>query len=145
MPFKRVVAEYPRVGDVLDLENDFWPHRRRAPRVPHWHRSRLRTSQIARRGKSRDGRLKTRSMLRIVRELGQRVGLHVWCHGLRHTAITTAIEKGQQAGVGLDQIRAFFRHRTLATILIYRDEHDRAMVHRTLADVVANTLTTAAE
>ena len=35
---------------------------------------------------------------------GQRAGQH-WCHGLRHTAITTAVEKGQQAGVGLDQIR----------------------------------------
>jgi integrase/recombinase XerC len=39
------------------------------------------------RGKARDGRLETRSVLRIVRELGQRVGLHVWCHGLRHTAL----------------------------------------------------------
>jgi integrase/recombinase XerC len=92
------------------------------------------------RGKRRDGRLETRSVLRIVRELGQRVGLHVWCHGLRHTAITTAIERGQQAGIGLDQIRAFSRHRTLATMLIYRDEHDRAATHRTLADVVAGVL-----
>lgn len=92
------------------------------------------------RGRRRDGRLETRSVLRIVRELGQRVGLHLWCHGLRHTAITTAIEKGQQAGVGLDQIRAFSRHRTLATMLIYRDEHDRAATQRTLADVVASSL-----
>jgi integrase len=79
-------------------------------------------------------------VLRIVRALGQRVGVHVWCHGLRHTAITTAIERGQQAGVGLDQIRHFSRHRTLATMLIYRDEHDRAQTQRTLADIVANTL-----
>ena len=92
------------------------------------------------RGKHRDGRLDTRSVLRIVRELGQRVGLHVWCHGLRHTAITTAIEKGQRAGIGLDQIRAFSRHRTLATMLIYRDEHEHAATHRTLADVVAGEL-----
>ena len=92
------------------------------------------------RGKSRDGRLETRSVLRIVRELGQRVGLHVWCHGLRHTSITTAIERGQQAGVGLDQIRTFSRHRSLATMLIYRDEHDRDRTYRTLADVVASAL-----
>lgn len=92
------------------------------------------------RGKARDGRLETRSVLRIVRVLGQRVGLHVWCHGLRHTAITTAIEQGQRAGVGLDQIRHFSRHRALATMLIYRDEHDRAATQRTLADVVAATL-----
>jgi hypothetical protein len=52
-----------------------------------------------------------------------------------------AIEKGQQVGFGLDQIRAFSRHRTLATMLIYRDEHDREQTYRTLADVVASSLT----
>lgn len=93
------------------------------------------------RGKARDGRLETRSVLRIVRELGARCGLHVWCHALQHTSITTAIEKGQQAGVGLDQIRHFSRHRTLATMLIYPDEHDRAATQRTIADVVAATTT----
>ncbi len=85
-------------------------------------------------------RLQSRSVLRIVRTLGQKVGLHVWCHGLRHTAITTAIEHGQKAGLGLDQIRHFSRHRSLAVMLTYRDEHDRAVVQRTLADVVADTL-----
>jgi hypothetical protein len=40
--------------------------------------------------------------------------------------------------VGLDQIRHFSQHRTLATMLIYRDEHDKAAVQRTLADVVAS-------
>ena len=92
------------------------------------------------RGKHRSGRLETRSVLRIVRELGQSIGVHVWCHGLRHSAITTAIEKGQQAGIGLDQIRVYSRHRTLTTMLIYRDEHDRASTQRQLADVVASTL-----
>ena len=47
---------------------------------------------------------------------------------------------GQQAGVGLDQIRTFSRHRSLATMLIYRDEHDRDRTYRTLADVVAGAL-----
>jgi integrase/recombinase XerC len=96
------------------------------------------------RGKHRNGVLETRSVLRIVRTLGQKVGLHVWCHGLRHTAITTAIERGQQAGVGLDRIVAFSRHRNLATMLIYRDEHDRSAVQRTLGDLVAGTLDTPA-
>jgi hypothetical protein len=59
---------------------------------------------------------------------------------LRHSSITTAITKGQQAGVGLDQIRHFSRHKTLATMLVYRDEHDKAATQRTLADVVASTL-----
>lgn len=76
-------------------------------------------------------------MLRIVSELGQRLGLHVWCHvaayGQHH-------ERGQRTGVGLDQIRSFSRHRTLTTMLIYRDEHDRTSTRRTVADIVAATL-----
>src|SRR5438477_8927974 len=55
------------------------------------------------------GALETRSVLRIVRELGQKVGLHVWCHSLRHTSITQAAELGQRAGLGLDKIRAHSR------------------------------------
>lgn len=94
------------------------------------------------RGKSRNGHLETRSVLRIVRELGQRVGLHVWCHGLRHSSITQAAELGQRAGLGLDKIRAFSRHRTIATLMIYVDEHDRALTQKTLGDLVAGTLTT---
>jgi hypothetical protein len=50
------------------------------------------------------------------------------------------IEKGQRAGVGLDQIMSFSLHRTMATMLIYRDKHDRSATQRTLADVVARTL-----
>jgi integrase/recombinase XerC len=89
------------------------------------------------RGKDRAGRLDSRSVLRIVRELGQKVGLHVWCHGLRHTAITTAIHEGQRAGLGIDQMLTYSRHGALATMLIYRDEHNRLAVHRTLAEIVA--------
>lgn len=91
---------------------------------------------------ARDGsrRMHTNSVLRIVDDLGRRVGVRVWPHALRHTAITTAIVSGQQAGVGLDQIRAFSRHRALGTMLVYRDEHDRMTTHRQLADIVAATL-----
>jgi integrase len=33
-------------------------------------------------------------VLRIGDELGRRVGVRVWCHALRHSAITAAIERG---------------------------------------------------
>lgn len=92
------------------------------------------------RGKHRNGALETRSVLRIVRELGQKVGVHVWCHGLRHTSITQAAELGQRAGLGLDKIRAFSRHRSIVTLMVYVDEHDRAQTQKTLADLVAGTL-----
>jgi integrase/recombinase XerC len=85
-------------------------------------------------------RLQTRSVLRIVRTLGQKVGLHVWCHSLRHTSITQAAELGQKAGLGLDKIRAHSRHSSIATLMLYVDEHDRQRTQKTLADLVAGTL-----
>jgi integrase len=78
-------------------------------------------------------------VLRIVRELGQRVGLHVWCHSLRHTSITQAAELGQQAGLGLDKVRAQSRHRNIATLMLYVDEHDHQRTQATQADLVAQT------
>jgi integrase/recombinase XerC len=93
------------------------------------------------RGKARDGRLETRSVLRIVRTLGQRVGLHVWCHGLRHSSITAALDAAGKAGIGLDKVKAHSRHAAIGTLLIYADEHDRQGTQRTLSDLVALTLT----
>jgi integrase len=84
-------------------------------------------------------------VLRIVRELGQRCGLHVWCHSLRHVSITQAAELGQNAGLGLDKIRAHSRHRSIATLMMYVDEHDRQKTQTTLADLVASTITTSQE
>jgi integrase len=93
------------------------------------------------RGKHRSGALETRFVLRIVRALGQRIGLHVWRHSLRHTSTTTAAEVGQRAGLGLTKILAHSRHRTIATLMIYVDEHDLRQTQKTLGDLVANTLT----
>ena len=47
----------------------------------------------------------------------------------------------QRAGLGLDKIRAFGRHGTMATLLIYVDEHDRQQTQKTLGDIVASALT----
>lgn len=93
------------------------------------------------RGKSRDGALETRSVLRIVRELGQKVGIHCWCHALRHSSITAAIEAAGRAGIGLEKVKAHSRHATIATLMIYHDEHDRTGTQRTLADLVAASVT----
>lgn len=93
-----------------------------------------------RRGKARDGRLETRSVGRIVRDLGERVGLHVWCHGLRHSSITTALDAAGKAGIGLDKVKAHSRHAAIGTLLIYADEHDRVGTQRTLGELVARSI-----
>lgn len=96
------------------------------------------------RGKARNGRLETRSVLRIVRQVGQRLGIHAWPHGLRHASITQAAELGQQRGLGIEKILAHSRHRNLATLQTYIDEHDRTRTQQTLAELVAETVATPA-
>jgi hypothetical protein len=40
----------------------------------------------------------------------------------------------------LDKIRAHSRHRSIATLMLYVDEHDRQQTQKTLGDLVASTL-----
>jgi integrase len=87
------------------------------------------------------GRLETRSVLRIVRELGEQIGLHLWCHGLRHSGITIAVEQSTALGLSLDKVRAFSRHRGISTLLTYIDDRDHDRNQRSVADLVASTLT----
>lgn len=96
---------------------------------------------LGHRGKSRDGALETRSVLRIVRELGRKVGHHVWCHGLRHTSITQAVELGQRAGFGLEKIKAHSRHKSITTLMVYVDDHDKTGTQRAIADLVGDKVT----
>ena len=95
---------------------------------------------LGKRGARRDGGLETRSVLRIVRELGSKVGIRVWCHGLRHSSITQAADVGQKAGIGLDKIRAHSRHKNITTLLTYIDEHNRGETQKALGELVAATL-----
>lgn len=94
---------------------------------------------LGRRAPGRHGRLTTRAIYHIVRKLGVRAGLRVWPHGLRHTAITEAVKAAPAAGIGLDEVRQFSRHRNVNTLLIYRD-HERNVQGR-LAGLVAATAT----
>ena len=54
-------------------------------------------------------------------ELGEQAGAKVWPHGLRHTAITSAVEAAQEHGLTLDEVRQFSRHKNINTLLVYRD------------------------
>ena len=54
-------------------------------------------------------------------ELGDQAGARVWPHGLRHIAITSAVEAAQEHGVTLDEVRQFSRHKNINTLQVYRD------------------------
>ena len=78
-----------------------------------------------------DGRLTTRSIGRITQA---RVGCNP--HGLRHTAITTAIELASDNGVEFTECRQFSGHSQIDTLLVYRDQTRN--VQGVLANAVAN-------
>jgi len=66
-------------------------------------------------------RLTATSIYRIVRRLGEQVGLQVRPHGLRHTAITEACKLAQAKGIGLEEVLDFSRHRDVKVLMVYRD------------------------
>ena len=77
------------------------------------------------------GRLTTRSIGRITQS---KVGCNP--HGLRHTAITCAIELAQENNVEFTECRQFSGHSQIDTLLVYRDQTRN--VQGTLAAAVAN-------
>jgi integrase/recombinase XerC len=80
-------------------------------------------------------RLTGTSLYRLVRRLGEQVGLKVRPHGLRHTAITEACKLAQAKGMGLEEVLDFSRHRDVKVLMVYRDrERD---VQGQLATLVA--------
>jgi integrase/recombinase XerC len=84
---------------------------------------------------AKDGRLCTRGVYRIVRNLGADIGIHLHPHMLRHSAITEAVNRSVALGLSLDQVRDFSRHKNINTLLIYRDKQTN--MQPTLAAVVA--------
>jgi len=84
------------------------------------------------------GRLVTRGIQHIIRDLGAAVGVHVRPHGIRHTAITQAIDAAAKQGLSIDVVRHFSRHRSISTLLIYRDELENKQA--ALAELVSGCL-----
>lgn len=64
------------------------------------------------------GRLTGTSIYRIVRSLGERLGMKVRPHGIRHSAITEALTA---TGGDIRATARFSRHKNVQTVLIYDD------------------------
>lgn len=65
------------------------------------------------------GRLRKNSVTRLVRRLGKRAGVKVTPHGLRHLAITTALDRSQG---DTRRVRHFSRHKSTQTVELYDDQ-----------------------
>ena len=79
-----------------------------------------------------DGRLSGGGIWAIIRDLGRKACIEAWPHGLRHTAITRALDA---TGGDLRKVQRFSRHRDVRTVMIYDD--NRADLGRAVADLVA--------
>lgn len=85
-----------------------------------------------------NGRLTGNGLFKIVRGLGQKNGLKVRPHGLRHTAITEACKAAQANGMDLEEVMDFSRHKNVKTLMVYRDRERN--VQGRLASLVAATV-----
>ena len=63
-------------------------------------------------------RLSGRSVHRIVERIGRDLGFNVRPHGIRHTAVTTALEL---TGGDVRRVRQFSKHADIRTVLRYDD------------------------
>ena len=90
----------------------------------------------ARRGTG--GRLSPASVYRIVRRRAAAAGVKAWPHGLRHTAITAALDA---SGGDLRAAQRYSRHADPRTLMLYDD--NRADLGAPLAAAVASRLTDA--
>lgn len=89
--------------------------------------------------KGAERRLTPHSVYRIVRGRGQSAGIKVAPHGLRHTAITEACKAAHAAGIPLEEVMDFSRHRDVKILMIYRDrETDRQGQIAALVSETAN-------
>ena len=67
------------------------------------------------------GRLTDNAVYRMVRGLGDQAGIRARPHGLRHSAITEACKAAQSAGIGLEEVLDFSRHKDVRVLMLYRD------------------------
>lgn len=80
-------------------------------------------------------RLTGTSIYRIVRGLGEKIGIQTRPHGIRHTAITEAVKKAREKGIGLEEITQFSDHQDVHTLMIYNDQERN--IQGTLSELIA--------
>jgi integrase/recombinase XerC len=90
------------------------------------------------RARKGNGRLDAKSIYRLVRGLGEKIGIRTRPHGIRHSAVTEAVKKAQANGYDLEEVLDFSRHKDVRTLMIYRDrERD---VQGRLSELVASSV-----
>jgi len=81
-------------------------------------------------------RLTGTSIYRMVRKLGEDIGIMTRPHGIRHTAITEAVKKAKENGIGLEEVLDYSDHKEIKTLLVYRDRERN--VQGKLSNLIVN-------
>lgn len=86
-------------------------------------------------GRRADGRLTGRSVHKIVKKIGKNAGLDTWPHGLRHAAITRALDR---LNGDVRRVQKFSRHKSVETLIRYDDNRrdEAGAIGNMLADEI---------
>lgn len=83
-------------------------------------------------------RLSRTGLFKLIRWLGQKAQVKTRPHGIRHLSITEACKVAQNNGFALEEVMDHSRHKSVATLMIYRDrERD---VQGLISTLVSNTI-----
>ena len=93
---------------------------------------------LSRSFKIKGGRLSRIGLYQLVRSLGAKAGVKTRPHGIRHTSITAACVAAQNNGLGLEEVLDHSRHKSVSTLMIYRDRERN--LQGTIATLVANSI-----
>lgn len=92
-------------------------------------------------GSEPDARISLRGLTYLVTQAAKAIGVRSSPHKLRHTAITEAAIQIQKAGMPLEELLDFSRHKDIRTALIYRDQIENRQ--GAIANMVASRITSA--
>ena len=62
----------------------------------------------------------------LIKDLGSEVGVKTRPHGIRHLSITEACKAAQSKGLALEDVLSHSRHKSISTLMIYRDRNENS-------------------
>lgn len=83
-------------------------------------------------------RLTRVGLYELIRSLGEEVNIKTRPHGIRHLSISEACEVAQNNGYNLEEVLDHSRHKSVATLMIYRDR--KRDTQGAISTLVANTI-----
>jgi integrase/recombinase XerC len=68
-------------------------------------------------------RFSAHGIWKMITKHGRSIGHKIRPHGIRHTAVTNAVEAADKLDITLDEVKDFSRHKSIETLMLYRDRN----------------------